>query len=109
MFACCHIHECVLLYQERINSPSNHPNDSDSARHAEIQELLQELRNVKDQLNISVRESQSAKEETNMIRREFSDRLRTMQESQQCLQSVICFKTTYIDMCLTGVGKILWS
>ncbi|XP_021965155.1 uncharacterized protein LOC110860430 isoform X3 [Folsomia candida] len=73
--------------QERINSPSNHPNDSDSARHAEIQELLQELRNVKDQLNISVRESQSAKEETNMIRREFSDRLRTMQESQQCLQS----------------------
>jgi hypothetical protein len=61
----------------------------------EILELLQELRNVKDRLNISVQESQNAKEETDIIRKEFSDRLKAMQESQQCLQSVLIKKVEY--------------
>lgn len=71
-----------------MESRPNSVTEADSERHLEMQELLLELRNLKGQLNSSIKESQNAKKETNMIRKEFSDRLRAMQESQQCLQSV---------------------
>jgi len=69
-------------------SQQNFEKAKESTRQSEIHELLREIRDMKSQLNVSVGEHLSAKEENHMIRKEVSERLQAMCESQQCLQSV---------------------